>query len=366
MQLKLQQPSALSTVISKRRDFTFVMAALSAAVFGSVLLAVCVGVVNITPQTAFQIILYKAANLHFGDITSQVPRAFIDIIWHIRLPRIFMAVIAGAGLAVCGTAMQATVQNPLADPYILGISAGASFGATFAILLGAASYAYGLGIAIWAFAGALASSLLVMLLSNLGGSSSTVKMILAGTIATALFSAFSSLIIYLADNAEGIRTITFWTMGSLASAKWSNLALPSAGVFLCSMFFLLQCRKLNTLLLGEEAATALGIDLSKVRRNNLIIAALMTGLITAVCGVIGFVGLVIPHIVRGFIGSDHRRLLPAAMLVGALFLIWADVLTRTALPSGELPIGIITALIGAPFFMYILFKSSLGFANKEG
>ncbi|MDF2569581.1 MAG: ABC-type transporter, integral rane subunit, partial [Sporomusa sp.] len=133
---------------------------------------------------------------------------------------------------------------------------------------------------------------------------------------------------------------------------------------LCCIFFLSQSRNLNTLLLGEEAAITLGIDLTKVRRNNIIATALVTGLIVAACGVIGFIGLIVPHIVRGFVGSDHRRLLPAAILAGALFLTWADVLARTVLPSGELPIGIITALIGAPFFLYILFKSSLGFASR--
>ncbi|MEL7633055.1 MULTISPECIES: iron ABC transporter permease [Sporomusa] len=275
-----------------------------------------------------------------------------------------MAVITGAGLAMCGTAMQSSVQNPLADPYILGISAGASLGATFSILLNASGIFSGLPTAFWAFIGALAASLLVMVLSGIGSQVSTVKMVLAGTIANALFSAFSSFIIYIASSAEGIRTVTFWTMGSLAAAKWNNILHPGLGVLLGSIFLLAQSRNLNALLLGEEAATTLGITLQAVRRNIILVTALLTGLIVSSCGVIGFVGLIIPHIVRGFVGSDHRRLLPSAMLTGALFLIWADVLARTALPSGELPIGIITALIGAPFFMYVLFKNSLGFSNK--
>jgi iron complex transport system permease protein len=288
----------------------------------------------------------------------------MDIIWQIHFPRVLMAVLAGAGLALCGTVMQASVQNPLAEPYILGVSAGASFGATFAILIGATGGLSSFGTTTGAFIGALAASLLIMVLSGIGGQMSTVKMVLAGTIATALFLALSNFVIYIANNAEGIRTVTFWTMGSLAAAKWNNLGLPALGVILCCVFFLSQHRILNTLLLGEEAAITLGIDLTTIRRNYLIVSALITGLIVASCGVISFIGLIIPHIVRSVVGCDHRRLIPSTILAGALFLTWADMLARIVLKSGELPIGIITALIGAPFFMYILFKQSYGFGSK--
>lgn len=362
MQLFRRQKGSVNVVFQKKRNFILLLAVLTVAVLLSIVLAVCLGTVKIAPAEAYRIILYKALQLNYGDTITQISAAHMDIIWKIRLPRVLMAVIAGAGLAVCGTAMQSSVQNPLADPYVLGISAGASLGATFSILVNVS--AGGLGTAFWAFAGALAACLLVMVLSGIGGQISTIKMILAGTIANALFLAFSNCIIYLAGNAEGIRTVAFWTMGSLAAAKWNNLALPACGVLLGCGFFLAQSRNLNTMLLGDEAATTLGIDLAKVRRNNLIITALVTGLIVAACGVIGFVGLIIPHIVRGFVGSDHRRLLPVVMLTGILFLTWADVLARSILTSGELPIGIITAIIGAPFFLYILYKNSFGFAGK--
>jgi iron complex transport system permease protein len=203
-----------------------------------------------------------------------------------------------------------------------------------------------------------------MLLSGIGGQMSTVKMVLAGTVANALFLALSNCIVYIANNAEGIRSVTFWMMGSLAAAKWANLALPALAVTLCCTYFLTQHRILNTMLLGEEAAVTLGIDLAKVRRNYLIITALITGFIVASCGVISFVGLIVPHLVRSLVGSDHQRLIPTAILTGALFLTWADVLARILLPSGELPIGIITALIGAPFFMYILLRQSYGFGSR--
>jgi iron complex transport system permease protein len=349
--------------IQKRRTFFFLTVGLGTAALVSMLLAVSFGTVKISPETAYQIILYKMFNLNIGDAIEQISPSHMDIIWQLRFPRVLMAAIVGAGLAVCGTVMQATVQNPLAEPYILGISAGASFGATFAILLGITGLS-GIGTPVGAFTGALAASLLVMLLSGIGGQLSTVRMVLSGTISNALFLSLSNCIIYVANNAEGIRSVTFWMMGSLAAAKWSNLLLPALGVILCCIFFLSQHRILNTLLLGEEAAITLGVDLNKIRRKYLIISALITGLIVSSCGVISFVGLIIPHIVRGLVGCDHRRLIPSTMLVGSIFLTWADLLARISLKSGELPIGIITALIGAPFFMYILFKQSYGFGSK--
>lgn len=364
-QLKIRQPLEYDAVIKKNSNFIFLMSGLSVIALLSMLMAVCLGTVQIPPEVSYKIILYKIFQINIDDVIHQVSPSHMDIIWQIRLPRVIMSAVVGAGLAMCGTVMQASVQNPLAEPYILGISAGASLGATFSILIGSATgLLLGFGTAFWAFIGALAASLFVMVLSGIGGRMSTVKMVLSGSIASALFIAISNFIVYLSNNAEGIRSVTFWTMGSLAAAKWDNLALPVIGVTLCCLFFLFQSRILNTLLLGEEAAITLGIDLTKVRRMYMVITALITGLIVSACGIFGFVGLVIPHVVRGLVGSDHRRLMPGSILVGAIFLTWADVLARIILKSGELPIGIITALIGAPFFMYILFKQSFDFGSK--
>lgn len=352
-------------IIQKQRNFTFFLACLGIAVLVSMLLAVCLGSAKIAPGDAYRIILAKAFNLPLNDFAGPVSQAHLDIIWQIRLPRVLMSAVVGAGLAVCGAVMQAAVQNPLAEPYLLGISAGASLGATFSILIGGlAGVLFGLGTAVWAFIGALAASLFVMTLSGIGGRASPVKMILAGSIASALFIALANFIVYLSSNAEGMRSVAFWTMGSLAAAKWDNLALPAAGIAASCIFFLTQFRILNTLLLGEETAITLGIDLARVRQLYLVITALITGLIVAVCGIFGFVGLVVPHVARGVVGADHRRLLPAAILTGAIFLIWADVLARIVLTSGELPIGILTALVGAPFFMYILVKHSVHFGGQ--
>lgn len=364
-QLKIQQPLKYDSIIKPQFNFICLISVLIVITVLSALLAVCLGTVPIMPAESYRIILYKLFDLNIGDIVHQASPSHIDIIWEIRLPRVLMSVVVGAGLAMCGTVLQASVQNPLAEPSILGISAGAALGATFSILIGGtAGTFFGLGTSFWAFAGALAAALFVIALSGVGSQMSTVKMILAGAVASALFIAISNFIIYISNDAEGMRTVTFWTMGSLSGASWSNLALPAIGIILCCVFCLFQPRILNTLLLGEEAAITLGVDLVKIRRIYLLITAFTTGIIVAACGNFAFVGLVIPHIVRGFAGSDHRRLTPIVILVGAIFLTWADVLARIIMPSGELPIGIITSLIGAPFFMYILFKQTLGFGSK--
>lgn len=358
--------NSYAALLQNRRKFFLLLAGLLLILLLSVLIAVSLGTIQIAPIETYHIMVYKLFQLDIGNVATQVSPAHIEIIWNIRLPRILLAMIAGSGLALCGTVMQASVQNPLADPYILGISAGASLGATFAILMGSFGPTGIWGTAIGAFTGALAAAGLVMALSGIGGKSSTIKMILAGMIANALFSAFSGFIIYLANNADGIRSIAFWTMGSLAAAKWKTLAFPGLVILMSCVYFMANTRKLNAMLLGEEAATALGVDSSKIRRNNMLMTALITGLVVATCGIIGFVGLIIPHLVRGMFGSDHSRLIPTSIIIGALFLIWADVLARILLPSGELPIGIITALIGAPFFMYVLLKSSVGFGRVGG
>jgi len=339
------------------RSFFKVYLGLLVVLLFSIVVALCLGVVTIAPFDTFRIIFYQLCALNIQDITPPLPLAYLDIIWDLRLPRILMAVIAGSGLALCGTVMQASVQNPLADPYLLGISSGASLGATFSILLSGDHFGT-LGIIFWAFAGALLATFLVMLLAGTGQSTSTAKIILAGTVVNALFFSLANFIIYISNNVQGIRSITFWNMGSLASAKWDHLLLPGTIVLLGCLYFLSQPRILNTLMLGEETAMTLGVDPGKVRRYYMIVSAMITAVIVSTCGTFAFVGLIIPHIIRSLIGSDHRRLIPSSILVGAIFLIWADTLARIILQSGELPIGIITSLIGAPFFMYLLMKQT--------
>lgn len=356
----------LERILKTRSIFFLIMLGLIATVVLSIIVSVSIGQVAIPFNQSFRILLYHLTGFQLGDMNGLSSGMFVDIIWQIRFPRVLLAMIAGIGLTLCGTVMQASVQNPLADPYILGISSGASFGATFAIMVGFGSVKFlgELGLASWAFIGALGAAILVLGFASVSGKTSSVKLVLAGTVINALCNAFSNFIIYFAKNAEGIRTVSFWTMGSLASAKWESIPLIAIIVMLAVMFFMFQTRVMNTILMGEETAVTLGINLSFYRRLYMVISAVVTGVIVSNCGIIGFVGLIVPHIVRSIVGSDHKRLLPASILFGAIFLIWTDVFARMIIPNGELPIGIVTALLGAPMFMYMLLKKSYGFGGK--
>ncbi|EKU71014.1 iron ABC transporter permease [Selenomonas sp. F0473] len=318
---------------------------------------------------------FGSISLSVGDIGRAVADTFAsgvpieapgqgalhDIVWLLRMPRILLAACIGAGLAACGVIMQAIVKNPLADPYILGISSGASLGATAAIMLdvGVALGENFVGIA--AFAGAFAISLAVIFIANMGGRANAVKLLLAGMALSAVCGAFSSFIIYFAEDKEGIQSITYWLMGSMAGAKWETLAVMIPLTILAVIFFYTQCRMLNLMLLGDETAVTLGVDLHRYRQGYLLVGALIVGFAVYAAGMIGFVGLIVPHVSRMLVGADHRKLLPVAVLSGAIFLVWADVLCRVVIPQTELPIGILISMIGAPCFIYLMVKRTYGF-----
>ena len=319
-------------------------------------LAVSVGVVAI-PETETMAVLASMLGL---PVEAGIPQGHYDIIWELRMPRVMLAALAGAGLALCGMVMQALVQNPLAEPYILGVASGASLGAVVVIMLGGSAFLAGMGVSAGAFAGAVTATVIVVLLAGREQSAAAVRLILAGAVVSALFSALANLVVYLANDAEGMRSAAFWTMGSLAGARWDNLWLPGMAVLAGGVFFALRLRELNAMLLGEETAITLGVDLTHERRKYLVLTALLTGIIVSACGIFGFVGLIVPHGVRMLLGADHRRVLPGVMLAGAIFLMLVDMLCRVLLPSGELPIGIVTALVGAPLFMRLLFRADGG------
>jgi iron complex transport system permease protein len=231
------------------------------------------------------------------------------------------------------------------------------------LALGQAQSLSQFGVGLGAFVGAMLATLSVLMLSNIGGRMTSVKLILSGSVISSLFGSISNLIVYLAGNSEGIKTIQFWLMGSLASASWSKLGMVIAPVLLVLAFFLTQSRILNVMLLGDEAAITLGVSLGKYRRVYMAMTSLITGLIVANSGMIGFVGLIVPHIVRGLFGSDHKVTLPLTAVCGALFMIWADLISRILIHNVELPIGIITAMIGAPLFIYIIIKKGYSFGG---
>ena len=295
----------------------------------------------------------------FGQSGRSIPVSMEQIVWQIRVPRIILGFLAGSGLALCGCVMQAVVQNPMADPYILGVSAGATLGATGSLFLGV-----GIVSGFWAFLGAGFACFLVLALASADGKTTSVKLILAGMIVNALLTAFSNFIIAVAGNSDGIMSIKFWTMGSLTRAGWKNIGLIAVIVLLAALFFMSQARTLDGLLLGEEAAVTIGIDTFRCRLVYLLVLSLLTGALISASGTIGFVGLIIPHLARALVGTAHRRLLPVAALSGGLFMLWVDALARSLLPNTELPVGIFTALIGAPFFVYVMVRKRYGFGGK--
>ncbi len=331
----------------------------------SAVISISLGAIEIQYGDIVKIVALHGFGIEMGNAKELSSTFTYDIVWNIRMPRILAAICVGAALAAAGVVMQAVVKNPLADPYILGISSGASLGATLAVLFGFGLMFGNQSIGAMAFFGALGSATMVYLISSLGGRMTSIKLILSGMAISALCSAFSSFIVYMADDAEGMRTIAFWLMGSLAGAKWFDVFLISIVVFPVLLFFLLQFRHLNMLLLGDVTAKELGTELNVYRKIYLVAVALIVGLSVYVSGMIGFVGLIIPHIVRMVVGTDHKKLFPVAVLTGAIFLLWADVFARSVFEGRELPIGIVTSMIGAPVFIYLMVKRAYGFGKSS-
>lgn len=322
----------------------------------SIILCLNFGAMKISFTHTYQIIWERIRGIDPRE--STIGLSEFNIVWKMRMPRVIMGIAVGAGLALCGTVMQAAVQNPMAEPYVLGISSGASLGATFSIFLGMSMLT-----PFCAFFGSILATAAVLLLASYGSKATSTKLVLSGTIVNALFSAISNFIISMSGDSEGVMTIKFWTMGSLAKSDWDNIAIPFGIVIICTIFFMSQYRILNSMLLGDEAAITLGISLPRYRMLYMGICALLTGVLVASCGIIGFVGLMIPHIFRAIVGSDHRYLIPVSVLSGSIFMVWADAFARSAVKNSELPIGIITALVGAPFFAYILIRKNYRFGT---
>ena len=339
-----------------------IIALLGGLVF-SILLAVMFGSVRISFQDVYGVIVHKIFGI--GDAAAYGKGVIHDVVWFIRLPRLILAISVGMGLSVCGVIMQAVVQNPLAEPYTLGISSGASLGATVAILLGVGAALGKNYVGIVAFLGAFGISLAVVALANIGGRATSVKLLLSGMALSAICSSFSSFVVYLARSRdrEGIETVTYWMMGSLAGANWKNLAIIFPIVLIASVFFLTQYRTLNLMLLGDEVSITLGKNLQRWRQLYLLVSAAIVGFVVFSAGIIGFVGLIVPHVVRMLFGTDHKKLIPIAALLGSIFLVWADVLCRVLLRGMELPIGILTSMIGAPCFIYLIIKRKYGFGG---
>lgn len=278
------------------------------------------------------------------------------VFFEVRLPRVLAAALLGGALTVAGVVFQALLRNPLADPYVLGVSGGASIGGVLALLLGlggAASVLGQLAVPAFAFLGALGALLLIEWVATVGGKLTVYTILLTG----AIFNAFASALIYFIQtiaSLEQLHAIVFYLMGSVPMLGGRGVAFLAVASLLATLALLSMARDYNALTVGEEGAAQLGVDVERIKRRTFVLGSLLTGLAVSVAGLIGFVGLVVPHLLRLVLGPDHRLLLPAAFFGGGAFLVLADLTARVVVAPGELPVGVVTALVGGPFFLYLL------------
>lgn len=330
------------------RRYRRVLVCLAVLLVASAALAVAVGAVWIPPATAARLVGWR---LGIGS-RPDVPHSTEVILFQLRLPRVLLAAVVGLGLAVSGALFQGLFRNPLADPAIIGVSSGAALGAVAVIVLGGSAAFGGLGVSFAAFVGALLTAFLVYRLARIGPAVHVATLLLAGIAVAAVISSAMSLAMSFAG--EDVRNIYFWLLGGLGARGWTSLEIVTPLVAIGVVGAAALVPDLNLVALGEERAAQLGVDVDRFKTAAVALGSLLAGAAVSVSGVIGFVGLMTPHVLRLVVGADHRRLLPAVMLAGPAFLILADLAARTALAPQELPIGAVTALLGGPFFLYLL------------
>jgi iron complex transport system permease protein len=334
----------------RRKVYRLVMAALVAALAAAVVTAGIVGAAGLSVGEAFRALVALFAG--GADATGDFPDWAPGLLLNLRLPRIVLALIAGAALSTSGAAFQGVFRNPLAEPYLLGVSAGAALGATIAIIwkpLGS------LGIytlPVLAFAGAVLAAFLVYRLATFSGRTGGASLLLSGVAVGSTLTAVTSFLMVATE--RDLHTVVVWLMGGVTTATWNKVYITLPIVAAGFTYMYLMSRRMNLLLMGEDRARELGVDSQRTRRSLMVIASLTTAAAVAFTGLVGFVGLMVPHIMRLVVGPDHRRLLPATALFGAFLLLLADTIARTALAPAEIPVGIITAAAGGPFFLYLL------------
>lgn len=322
--------------------------ALCSLLVASLVVGVAVGSVRLPASTVWEVIVAQAT----GRETS-VPTNQQQIIWQLRVPRVALAALVGAGLSVAGVAVQALVRNPIADPYVLGVSSGASVGAAMVILFGVLSGLGSLGISVAAFVTAMASMACVYLIAQRSGRLDPLRLVLSGVVIGYVLSALTSFLVFQAD-PRAAQQVLFWLLGSFGRARWSILPIPAIALTGATAFLLVRARTLDALASGDDAAMTLGVSVGRLRIELFVITAALTAVLVAVSGAIGFVGLVVPHAVRALVGGLHRRVLLVSTLLGALFMIWVDIAARTVASPQEIPVGIITALVGGPVFIVLM------------
>ena len=319
----------------------------------SLSIAVSVGAVSVPTSTVWGILANKVSPDLFVPIWSQGREA---IVWEIRFPRALLAMMVGSGLAIVGAALQAVTRNPLADPHLLGISSGGAFGAIFA-LLHSGLFLGLLTVPLLAFAGALLATAIVLGVSRIADATSADRLVLAGVAVSFIIMAAANGLIFLGD-PRASHTVVFWMLGGLGLAQWSQLIYPLVILVASGAWLMCRTTQLNAMTIGDETAVTLGISVERFRLVVFVIGALITGVMVAFSGIIGFVGLMVPHIARILVGGNYSRVLPASAMIGAIFLLWSDIAARTVMAPEDMPIGIVTGLIGGIFFVWLLGRRS--------
>lgn len=283
-------------------------------------------------------------------------KTFETIVWNLRFPRILLAIAVGSGLSLGGVTMQAITRNIMAEPYTLGVASGAAAFAAFYISRIEGSVESLLGVNAFAFLGAIVSMILIFTLSSGKKYASNFKLILTGIIIGLVFDAFRQLIISTTVNPNKVNNIVLWSMGGFGAARWNNILPPILVTLFAFIVFMLLAEKMNLLSVGDQTAITLGVSLKSFQRTLILVTSLLTGTIVSSCGIISFVGLIVPHIVRKLVGSNHRKVVPVCALLGAFLLIWTDVLARTVIAPQELSITVLTSLVGGPCLVYLMLK----------
>ena len=320
-----------------------------ASLLASLSVAISVGAVQVPLSTVWGVFLN---HLVPGAVEVDWSRGREAIIWEIRFPRALLAMMVGAGLAVVGASLQAVTRNPLADPHLLGISSGGAFGAILA-LLHTGLFLGLITVPLMAFFGALAATIIVLGVSRFTNAMSADRLVLAGVAVSFIIMACANILIFLGD-PRATHTVVFWMLGGLGLAQWDQLMYPLVILMACGAWLLARATQLNAMTIGDETASTLGISVARFRLSVFVVGALITGVMVAFSGLIGFVGLMVPHLVRMLVGGDYLRVLPTSALLGAIFLLWADVVARTIMAPEDMPIGIVTGLIGGVFFVWLL------------
>ncbi|GAB4586481.1 FecCD family ABC transporter permease [Nocardia sp. IFM 10818] len=320
----------------------------AAALVVVIVVATGVGPVGVAPVTVARIIGHHVIGV---PGTADWTAAQDAIVWRVRVPRVLLGALAGAALAMGGAVLQTVVRNLLADPHLIGVTSGASTGAAVSLLFGIGAAGT---LTVSAFLGGLAATGLLFLIARINGRLTSLRLLLGGVTIGYVFSAATSFLIFASDSPEGARAVLFWLLGSLASAAWPSVVTTAIVVGGCSIALFLLSTRFDALAVGDDTARTLGFAPTRLRVIALAVVALAVGAVVAVAGAIGFVGLIVPHVARLAVGGSHRRLLPASALVGAIFLVVADVVARTAFAPTELPLGIVTAVVGAPLLLVLV------------